>query len=133
MGKEFLGRGWRFPILPDASGALGYVDGDENVEQSLKLLLLTRAGERVMRGSFGTRLAEMVFAPGSEQNLHLIEDEIAGAVTAYEPRVELLEVLAELDPRDETRVNVSVSYRVRRSNSRQSMVFPYYLPRVESR
>jgi hypothetical protein len=54
-------------------------------------------------------------------------------VTAYEPRVELLEVLAELDPRDETRVNVSVSYRVRRSNSRQSMVFPYYLPRVESR
>ena len=27
MAREFLGTGWRFPLLPDASGSLGYVVG----------------------------------------------------------------------------------------------------------
>ena len=44
MANEFLGRGWRFPILPDETGSLGYVEGQPNVEQSLKILLLTAVG-----------------------------------------------------------------------------------------
>ena len=49
MSRQFLGRGWRFPILPDSSGRLGYSEGEENVEHSLRVLLLTALGERVMR------------------------------------------------------------------------------------
>lgn len=37
----FLGTGWRFPILPDARGSLGFVSGDINVAQSVRILLLT--------------------------------------------------------------------------------------------
>ena len=130
MSKDFLGRGWRFPIVPDASGGLGYTAADDNVEQSLRILLLTRVGERAMRGAFGTRLAEMVFLPGGDVNLRRLENEVRLAVTGWEPRVELLSVEAELDPRDETRVTVSLAYRVARSNSRQSLVFPFYLSRA---
>jgi phage baseplate assembly protein W len=131
MGKDFLGRGWRFPLLPDGGGGLGYTEADDNVEQSLRILLLTRVGERVMRGNFGTRIPEFVFKPGSQQHLRAIEREVDRAVTAWEPRVDLLDVSAEQDPVDEVRVVVSVSYRVRRSNSRQNLVFPFYLPRAE--
>ena len=62
--SDFRGRGWRFPIVPGAGGDLRYVDGDENVEQSLWLLLATGWGERVMRPRFGTNARELVFAPG---------------------------------------------------------------------
>lgn len=127
MSVDFLGRGWRFPILPDETGCLGYSDGDENVEQSLRVLLQTRVGERVMRGDFGTRLPELLFYPGSVQNLRALEREVENAVTRWEPRVELLDVTAEKDPVDDSHVTVSIAYRVLRSNSRRSVVFPFYL------
>ena len=127
MSKGFLGRGWRFPIAPDATGGLGYTCADENVEQSIRILLLTRVGERAMRGTFGTRLAEMVFLPGSTVNLRQLELEVRTTITTWETRVDVIAVDAELDPSDATRVTIALSYRVRQSNSRQSLVFPYYL------
>jgi phage baseplate assembly protein W len=127
MGKEFLGRGIRFPIVPDETGGLGYSEADDNVEQSLTILLQTRVGERVMRGDLGTRIPELLFAPGSLSNLRALEREVENAVARWEPRVELLDVTAEQQFPDDNRVIVSISYRVLRSNSRRSFVFPFYL------
>lgn len=132
MAKEFIGKGWRFPILPGPTGGLAWSEGDQNVEQSLRLLLLTRLGERVMRGKFGTRLGELVFKPGSQQNLRAIEREVENALLLEEPRVELLDVVAEADAVDPSQVTVSLSYRVRRTNTRESLVFPFYLLRGET-
>lgn len=124
---DFIGKGWRFPILPNTAGSLAYVGGDANVEQSLRILLLTSLGERVMRPDFGCKAQRQVFAPGSVQHLGLLETTIREAVRDWEPRVELDTISAEVDPSDETRVTVSVSYRVRPSNTRNNLVFPFYL------
>ena len=129
MGKEFIGKGWRFPIVPGPTGSLAWSESDDNVEHSLRVLLLTRVGERVMRGDFGSRLGELVFRPGSDQNLRAIEREIDGVIRRSEPRVEVLAVRAEADDDDATHVTVSLSYRVRRTNTRESLVFPFYLLR----
>lgn len=123
----FLGNGWRFPILPDASGGLGYVSGNANVEQSLRILLLTQLGERVMRSDFGTQLPRLVFSPGSTQYLRLLERTVQDAVTNWEPRVDVDQVTAEADPIDQFRVVVSISYTVRQTNTSNNLVFPYYL------
>ena len=128
-GKAFIGKGWRFPILPGPTGALEYSEAEDNVEHSLRVLLLTRVGERVMRGDFGSHLGDMVFRPGSEQNLRAMEREISRTILAWEPRVEVLDVTAEADADDATHVTVSLSYRVRRTNTRESLVFPFYLLR----
>lgn len=130
MAQSFLGTGWRFPIQPDAGGRLGYVSDAQNIEQSLKILLLTRLGERVMRPDFGCRAAEFVFAPGSEQNLHLLETSVREALVLWEPRIQVLAVLAEADPREPERVVVSIQYLIRATNTRQNLVFPYYLGSV---
>lgn len=131
MAKDFLGRGWRFPIVPDELGSLGYVEAEDNVEQSLRVLLLTALGERVMRPDFGTDAPSLVFAPGSSQNLHLLETTIRDAVRAWEPRVVLDEVSAEMDPTEtpnsEVRAIVSIRYRIRQTNTQQNLVFPFYL------
>jgi len=129
MGKEFIGKGWRFPIVPGPTGSLEWSEADDNVEHSLRVLLLTRAGERVMRASFGSRLGDLVFRPGSEQNLHAIEREVGSCIRRFEPRVDVLDVRAEADADDATHVTVALSYRVRRTNTRDTLVFPFYLLR----
>jgi uncharacterized protein len=129
-GADFIGTGWRFPILPDGSGSLGYVGGEDNVEQSLRILLLTSLGERVMRADFGCKAQRLVFAPGSVQYLGLLETTIREAVRDWEPRIDLDTVRAEVDPSDETRVTVSISYRVRATNTSNNLVFPFYLATV---
>ena len=144
MANEFLGRGWRFPLLPDDTGSLGWCEGQANVEQSLRILLLTAVGERVMRPTFGTEAPQLVFAPGSDQYLRRIEQSIQDAVRDFEPRIDLIDVRAEpevAEPgttrqasasgRAEARVTVSITYKVRRTNSRFNLVFPFYLASVE--
>ena len=131
MDSEFVGTGWRFPIMPDLMGGLSYVSGDENVEQSLKILLLTALGQRVMRSDFGSKAPSLVFAPGSLQYLGLLETTIREAVRDWEPRIDLDEVRAEPDLDDETRVTVHIGYRVRQTNTRGNLVFPFYLGTAE--
>jgi phage baseplate assembly protein W len=130
MAESFLGTGWKFPIMPDRTGSLGYVEGDANVEQSLHILLMTELGERVMRSDFGTQAPRLVFSPGSVQYLRLLENTVREAVRDWEPRIDLTQVLAEADVRDESKVNVSISYTVRRTNTRNNLVFPFYLGTV---
>lgn len=131
MDRAFIGQGWRFPIIPDEAGGLGYTSGDENVEQSLRILLLTEIGQRVMRSDFGTRAPRLVFSPGSVQYLRLLESTVRDAVIEWEPRVKLEDIRAEADPEEEERVIVSISYRVRQTNTSNNIVFPFYLNTVE--
>jgi hypothetical protein len=131
MANPLIGRGWRFPILPDETGSLGYVGGDISVEQSLKILLLTDLRERVMRADFGCKAPSLVFAPGSVQYLGLLETTVREAIRDWEPRVETERVSAEVDPEDETRVTVSIYYLVRQTNTRNNLVFPFYLGTLE--
>ncbi|MGB5775940.1 MAG: GPW/gp25 family protein [Sedimenticolaceae bacterium] len=132
MDNDFLGRGWIFPLLPDATGALGYREGEQNIAQSLRILLGTALGERVMRPAFGTRAPRLVFAPGSLRNLRLLEDSIREAITLFEPRVDIEEVAAETEDGAENRVLVNIVYRVRRTNSRENLVFPFYLDQLQA-
>ncbi len=132
MNADFLGRGWRFPLLPDASGALTYSDGPQHIEHSLKHILMTTFGERVMRPDFGCEAPDLVFAPGSVQYLRLLETSVRNSVRDWEPRVELEFVTAEVDAEEQNRVTVRIGYKIRGANSRNNLVFPFYLGVDES-
>lgn len=125
--NDIIGTGWRFPIKPDARGGLGFVSGPDSIEQSLLVLLLTNVRERVMRRDFGTQARNLVFAPGSEQGLRLLESSISDAIRDWEPRVDVLEISAQADPFDPVRVMVEISYEIRASYVRNNLVFPFYL------
>ncbi|MFE2216583.1 GPW/gp25 family protein [Streptomyces canus] len=127
MDGDFIGTGWRFPIRPDAAHRLSYAQGARSVEDCLRVLLQTGLGERVMRPDLGTRIPELVFAPGSADALRLLESTVRDAVRVHEPRVELSEVRAEADPLEPFRVSVTVEYEIRHTNTRHNLVFPFYL------
>jgi phage baseplate assembly protein W len=130
VSDGFLGTGWPFPVLPDPSGSLRYAIGEASIQDCLLVLLQTAVGERVMRPSFGTKAPMLVFAPGSPANLRMLESSISDAIRTYEPRVELVSVVAEPTPGEENRVVVSVTYRIRPNNTKANLVFPYYLDTV---
>jgi phage baseplate assembly protein W len=132
MSDGFLGVGWAFPVLPDSSGGLRYAVGAASIQDCLLVLVQTAVGERVMRPDFGTDAPGLVFAPGSAANLRMLETSISDAIYAYEPRVELDSVVAEPTPGQENQVAVSVSYRIRRTNTKANLVFPYYLDSLGS-
>ena len=123
----FLGTGWRFPILPDEAGRLSYADGPDSIRDCLRALLVTGLGERVMRPDLGTRAPDLVFAPDSVQNLYDLEDSIREAIQGFEPRVEVDSVTAETVPGRDGAVTVSIVYRIRRTNTKANLVFPFYL------
>ncbi len=124
---SLIGNGLRFPLLPDSTGQLGYVTGEDNIEQSLKLLLLTALRERPMRSDFGAGIREQLFAPGSERTLRLLEQGIRAAIRDNEPRIEVDNVSATPDAREPTYVLVEIAYRIRASYVRGNLVFPFYL------
>ena len=121
---DFRGTGWRFPIIPQAGGALGYIDGDEGVAASVELLLRTVTGERVMRPEFGVTVPDLIFEPGSEQNLFAVEQAVRDAIVRFEPRIEIEVVRAVRDGVD---VVVELRYRVLRTNTTRNLVFPFYV------
>lgn len=124
---SFLGRGWRFPIKPDAGGKLNYVSGDEEIRQSVWLIVTTAQRERVMREEFGCGLYDLVFDANTAALHGLVQENIRAALTRWEPRIDLLDVRAESTPEQRNLLLLHIDYRVRANNTVFNLVYPYYL------
>ncbi len=127
MGHEFLGRGWSFPVEVDGSGRIVEANDDDKVRQSIEIILRTAPGERVMRRDFGCGIHELVFATISADMLGRVVASVSGALATWEPRIDVLGVDARPDRDDPTRLLIEIDYRVRSTNSRFNLVFPFYL------
>lgn len=124
----FLGTGWSFPPAFTRRGhTVVTVSGVEDVRQSLWVLFSTVPGERVMLPTYGCSLWRMVFRNLTTTTTTQIADAVSQAVIAWEPRVDLEGVAVEADPGDEGRVSITVSYVVRSTNTRDNLVYPFYL------
>lgn len=124
----FLGTGWGFPpsFDPASRGAV-LASRDEDVSQSLWILLSTTPGERVMQPTFGCGVKKLVFEPITESTLTEMRDLIRRAVLFFEPRVTLETVEFGLDRLMEGEIDIRLVYRLRTTNSRANLVFPLYL------
>lgn len=127
MAKVHLGRGWSFPVEPDASGSLGYAADESKVQQAILIILGTAQGERVMRPEFGSRLRELVFAPLNSSTKSLVAGAITDALVKWEPRIDVLSVTAQEQSSDDGTLVVNIQYRVRATNSVFNLVYPFYL------
>ena len=127
MAKVHLGRGWTFPVEPDASGSLGYIADEQKIQQAILVILGTAQGERVMRPEFGSRLRDLVFAPLTSSTKTLVAGTITDALVKWEPRVDVLGVTADEQASDDGTLVVNIEYRVRATNSVFNLVYPFYL------
>lgn len=129
---SFLGAGWSFPFGIDQSGNIELSYFEKSIDESIRIILNTSKGERVMRPDFGCEINEMVFAPNNPTTHNLICHYIEEALIKWEPRIILEKVEAGPDPDDEARININIEYKVRSVNTYFNMVYPFYLERGES-
>ena len=53
--------------------------------------------------------------------------EVRRALVRWEPRVDLLDVRAAFDDDEPNRLVIEIDYRVRSTNNRFNLVYPFYL------
>lgn len=126
MANEFLGRGWSFPIAVD-DGSIVELGEDDKVAQAIENILRTAPGERVTRPDFGCGIHDLVFESLSSNMLGSVISAVSSALATWEPRIDVLEVTPQQDDDDPNRLLIEIDYRIRSTNSRSNLVFPFYL------
>lgn len=108
-------RGWGFPVGPSASGSLLAVTGEDVLARSIRLVVLTRPGERVMLPGFGCRAHALLYRPLTPAALDAVAWHVEDAVRRHEPRVEVLSVKATRPAGRAGAVRVDLLYRAKAS------------------
>lgn len=131
-GPDFIGRGFRFPMGVDHRGGLALTSGPEELDCSMRVILATAPGERVMRPEFGCRIWDLLFEPVNANTIGLMAQVVREAIAQWEPRAEVLDVDVTPDAADASLVRIVVTYRVRATNDRRNLVYPFYvIPRED--
>lgn len=125
--RMFLGTGMKFPPQIDpGTGRFALSSGEQSVRESVYLILMTHQGERWLEPQFGSRMMSYAFMDSSPTTLRMMADELRDMILRQEPRVG--EVDVDIDPNaKEGCLLVSIAYRVAATNTRDNLVFPFYL------
>jgi phage baseplate assembly protein W len=125
--RAFLGVGWAFPLALAPDRAIATAAYEEDVRQSILIILGTRRGERVMRPDFGAGLDDFVFEPVSVATEEALGKRVEEALIDWEPRIDVLGVDVGPEPPYRDRLAIAISYRVRATNTHYNLVYPFYL------
>lgn len=126
QGKEFLGAGWRFPIrVEEATGRIELSSHEENIRESIEIILLTRPGERVMQPEFGCHIYDYMFQRPDHPVRVRMEQAVREALIRWEPRIRDIQVMAV--PEEDNQVAITIAYIVRSTNNPYNLVFPFYI------
>ena len=105
---DLYGRSLAFPPQVGANGQMQWSEGEDNVRQSVAIILRTRPGERVLMPEFGCNLEHYLFEPNTIATLRLIQEEVKRALSKWEPRIQLDDVRVDSSVLN-TRVMVDIT------------------------
>lgn len=134
LGREFLGTGWAFPVALTAdTGLVQRVSYEDDIKQSILIILSTAKGERVMRPDFGCGIHDLVFAAVSTQLIAQIETTVRDALRTHEARIDVRRVEVDSSKLAGGRLDVVIDYQVRATNQPGNFVYPFYFQESASR
>lgn len=110
--KDIFGKGLSFPPRVGADGRLAWSTGEGSVRESIRLILLTSPGERLMRERFGCGIRQFLFEPNTVTTRELLRDRIVQAITRWEPRAAVQDVTVEAVPDNPRLAAVTISFRL---------------------
>ncbi|ACU54342.1 GPW/gp25 family protein [Acidimicrobium ferrooxidans DSM 10331] len=128
----FVGRGFAFPMRVDVRGGIALSDGTGSTDTAIRVVISTAPGERVMRPAFGCRIWDLLFEPVNANTMGLMAQAVREALAQWEPRIDVENVAVAQDDNDASLVHITVTYRLRATNDRRNLVYPFYtIPREE--
>lgn len=126
--NKFLGKGWSFPpTFNTIRNTIEMVEDEQDIKESLKILLSTTPGERVQNSSYGCNLSYLMFENVTTTLLTKMKGLIEDAIAIHEPRIEVEDIFFDTQQLEAGEIFIQVEYRTRRTNSRFNFVFPYYI------
>ena len=126
-GKEFMGRGLRFPLQIDPkTGKFAMVSEEEDIAEAIGIILNTVQGERVMRPDFGSNVLDYTFSAASDSERQSLAFDLREQLGYLEPRIDDIDVRCRDTDELEGAIIVEISYRVRSTNNRYNHVYPFY-------
>lgn len=126
-GHSFLGRGWSFPIqFSNGINPTVMAEEEEDIRQSLRIILSTRLGERIMHADFGTDLYNMVYHNMDLTARTQLRAAIENAILYWESRITLNNVSFDMSEERSGKLSILLEYTIRLTNSRGNLVYPYY-------
>ena len=127
MSEAFIGKGWGYPVRTNASGGIALVGGDEELAESIRLIVGTAPGERPMRPEFGCGIHNHVFGNIDASTLAKIEYDIRSALDRWEPRIDVVDIEPDLSRIDDGVLLIDLTYKLRATNDIRNLVYPFYL------
>jgi len=127
MSEEFIGAGWAFPLRVDASGGIALVRREQELEESIRLVLGTAVGERPMRPEYGCAIHDYVFAPADATTAGRVAYEVRESLERWEPRIDVVDVEVSVGPDDASVLYIDIAYAIRGTNDPRNLVFPFYV------
>jgi len=128
--KSFLGTGWAFPPEFNKRGTVKRVTAENDIEESLHILLSTTPGERLMQPTYGCGLKSHVFDEINQGTITVITDLVKRAILFFEPRVVVERITVNTTSEEDHRnglIRIHIDYIVRSTNNRHNIVYPFYL------
>jgi uncharacterized protein len=125
--KSFIGNGLNFPLRTNPRGEIMLVTGPEDIEQSIRIILGTRPGERVMRPNFGCRAYELLFEPRSPSTISLLQEYVEQALLMWEPRIEVQSVNVTADPANDGALMAEIEYIIKAIHDSRNLVYPFFI------
>lgn len=116
---QLFGRGISFPPRVGADGRMAWSAGEDNVRESIRVILMTERLERLRLPEFGGGLSHFLFEPNTVTTRHLIEDRISKALSEWEPRIEVEGVRVEADPHDAQGAIATITYSLVATQTRE--------------
>lgn len=130
--SDFIGRGVAFPMRVDQSGSIATSTGASDIDSSIRMILTTAPGERLMRPAFGCKIWELLFEPINANTLGLMSEAVREAIGRWEPRVTLEDVRLDPNGQHAGEVLIEIDYVIRTTNDRRNLVYPFYvIPRED--
>lgn len=111
-GGQLYGRGMAFPPRVGPDGRISWSEGENNIRESIQIVLQTEENERINLPAFGAGLQRFLFEPNTVATRFQIEDRITKALELWEPRILVTGIEVQEDPRDPNGVVASIEYRL---------------------
>jgi phage baseplate assembly protein W len=126
LAEDFVGAGLAFPMRTDATGSIALVSSDQEIRESMRLVLGTAYGERPMRAEFGCGIHDLTFAPSNDATAGRAAYEVRTSLERWEPRIDVEQVTVTFDSENSALMYIAVSYTLRGTNDPRNLVFPFY-------
>ena len=124
--SDIIGKGIYFPIKfseGKKDQLLDIATGVDVINQSIRLILGTRIGERYNNNEFGSNINDLIFEPNDLILKDLLYYSIVSALQRWEKRITILDI--NFDEQNEHLIHIVINYKINSTHTVGSYVYPF--------